>query len=340
MPREPQRIPRRGLVHRQQFAATLEVVVGEHRPADARQCGVASQEVTGEPVDEIEQLHERVAVDVHRCVCGVHADAVFVEVPVWGELPEPRLPAERDRHGAQCAPVAAGEAFVLMADRAFRVSSGHGVAGRGLGHGPELRLGQVDRDDQTVRIEPRVGVELGAFDVGVGHAIVVEPPHGLHAAPFALDRGEPILQVGGAPREQPHHDVGLDGAVLRFEQARRHGGRTEAVQQHVDVVRFPGRGSVAGRSVGDVVGVQTVEFQDPVAGPVLIAWIEVEPAYGIADQRVDGGVGLAQRVHRGSLSATSATMASMSSACSSISCTSLICVRARTRLCSGYLMAK
>ena len=81
--------PSGGLVHRQQFAAALVVVVGEHRAADARQRGVASEEVSGEAVHEVEQMAEGVAVHMHRRVVGVHADAVLVEVAVGRELPEP-----------------------------------------------------------------------------------------------------------------------------------------------------------------------------------------------------------------------------------------------------------
>ena len=65
------------------------MVVGEHRAADARQRGVASEEVSGEAVHEVEQMAEGVAVHMHRRVVGIHADAVLVEVAVGRELPEP-----------------------------------------------------------------------------------------------------------------------------------------------------------------------------------------------------------------------------------------------------------
>jgi len=86
---ERERRPSGGLVHRQQFAAALVVVVGEHRAADAGQRGVASEEISGEAIHEIKQVAERVTIHVHRRVIGVHANAVLIEISVRRELPEP-----------------------------------------------------------------------------------------------------------------------------------------------------------------------------------------------------------------------------------------------------------
>ena len=136
-----------GLVHGQELAAALVVVVREHRSADAGQRGVAPEEVSGETVDEIQQMTEGVAVHMHRRVLGVHADAVLVEIAVRGELPEPVLSAERDRHRAQRALVAPGESLVLVANRAGRVASGHRVAGRQ----------HQQADEQQQPLAPHVG---------------------------------------------------------------------------------------------------------------------------------------------------------------------------------------
>ena len=233
-------------MHGQELAAALVVVVREHRSADAGQRGVAPEEVSGETVDEIQQMTEGVAVHMHRRVLGVHADAVLVEIAVRGELPEPVLSAERDRHRAQRALVAPGESLVLVANRAGRVASGHRVAGRRLLHVLELGLGQVDRDGQPVRVEARVTVEHGLLHVVVGHAVVVEPAHGPHAALGPLDAGEAVLQRGGACGEQPHHHIRVDRAFIGIEQPGRHAGRAEVGQQLVD-------GPAAGRRASRMV---------------------------------------------------------------------------------------
>ena len=77
------------------------MVVREHRPTDARQRGVATEEIVRELVDEIEQVAERRFVHTHRRMLSVHADAVLMEIAVRRELPEPRAPAELDFDGAQ-----------------------------------------------------------------------------------------------------------------------------------------------------------------------------------------------------------------------------------------------
>ena len=86
------------------------------------------------------------------------------------------------------------------------------------------------------------------------------------------------------------------------------------------------------------------QLEDAVARPVGIARVEFKPLAREVDERVDARVDgvesaagavvlLLFRGHqRAVLSMTSSTMARISSAFCSISCTSLIWVRARTRL--------
>ncbi len=321
------------------------MVVGEHGAADARQRGVAPEEVSGEPVDEVKQVPERGAAHVHGRVLVVHADAVLVEVPVRGELPEPRFVAERGGDGAQRALVAPREALVLMADRACGVSAGHRVARGGLLHVLEFGLGEVDGDDQAVGVEARVLVEHALLDIVVGDAVVVEPAHGLHAAMFAFHCLEPVLHGGRRAGEHAHHDVRVHGSFVGVEQPRRDGRGAEPRQQVI------GQRVVAGRA-GGTVRVEREQLEDAVARPVGVARVEFKPLAREVDERVDARVDgvesaagavvlLLFRGHqRAVLSMTSSTMARISSAFCSISCTSLIWVRARTRLCSGYLVAK
>ena len=205
------------LVHGQMLAAALIVIMSQHRSADTRQSGVAAQEVAGESVNEVQQMAEGIAVNVHRRVLGVDANAMLVEVAVWRELPEPWFAAQRDRHCAQRTLVTARETFVLMAYRAGRVATRHAIAGCSLLHVLEFRLGEIDGHGDAMRIKARIFVEYGFLDVVVGHAVVVEPAHGLHTIVGLFNGHEPILYSGRAGGQQTHHHIGVSRPFFRLE---------------------------------------------------------------------------------------------------------------------------
>ena len=66
-------------MHRQQFAAALVVVVGEHRAADARQRGVASEEVSGKRSTKSSRWPK-----VSRSTC-IGVWSVFTQMPCWSK---------------------------------------------------------------------------------------------------------------------------------------------------------------------------------------------------------------------------------------------------------------
>ena len=207
-----------------------------------------------------------------------------------------------------------------MADRAFRIPAGHGVARRRLLHVLEFGLGEVDGHRQAMRIEPRISVELGALDVVVGHAVVVEPLHRGHAAVPMLDKPEPVVEIGGTGAEQPHDDVGVHRALLRFEQAAIHRRGAKSGEQGVGndagatdrplgplcaTVLLTAARTTRGR-FGTGIGIQVEQGENPIPRPVRVARIEVKVGERIVNQRVDACVHRGQPIVHRTPSATRA----------------------------------
>lgn len=82
----------------------------QNAAAHARERRVAADKVIGRAVDEVEQLFQRVGVDDHRRMLGVHRNAVLVEVRVRRELPEPLFPVQFERNIAERGAVGAAAA--------------------------------------------------------------------------------------------------------------------------------------------------------------------------------------------------------------------------------------
>ena len=207
-----------------------------------------------------------------------------------------------------------------MADRAFRIPAGHGVARRRLLHVLEFGFGEVDGHRQPVRVEARVPVELGTLDIIVGHTVVVEPLHGGHAAIPVLDEQEPVVEIGGTGAEQPHDDVGVHRALLRFKQAAIHRRGAKSGEQGVGndagatdrplgplcaTVLLTAARTTRGR-FGTGIGIQVEQGEDPIPRPVRVAGIEVKVGERIVDQRVDACVHRGQPIVHRTPSATRA----------------------------------
>lgn len=121
------------------MVAALVVVVREDRASYDGEVGVRADEVVGKKVNEVEQVLEGVAVDVHRAVPRAHGDAVLIEVRIGGVLQTPTLADELDGDDAQvlargvratCSRRGAARvALVLYAELAGRVLFPVGGAG-------------------------------------------------------------------------------------------------------------------------------------------------------------------------------------------------------------------
>lgn len=162
------------------MVAALVVVVREDRASYDGEVGVRADEVVGKKVNEVEQVLEGVAVDVHRAVPRAHGDAVLIEVRIGGVLQTPTLADELDGDDAQVLARgvratcgrrgAARVALVLYAELAGRVL--FPVGGDGTGRRDPARvllgLGEVDRDLQVTPLGRGLPLDV-ARDGGAAH---------------------------------------------------------------------------------------------------------------------------------------------------------------------------
>ena len=115
----------RRLGHGEGIAPALEMVVAENRAADNRQIGIGAEEIVREQRDEVEQLAESGAVDLHRGMLAVEGDAMLVVINIGRVLQIPLRIVDGNRNGAVILPrrriQIACIALVFMAERTLRI---------------------------------------------------------------------------------------------------------------------------------------------------------------------------------------------------------------------------
>ena len=104
------------------------MVVAEDGATHDGQVGVGAHKVVGEPLDEVQQLAEGGAVDLHGDMAAVEGDAVLVVVDIGGVLQEPGTAV--DGNGNHAVVAAGGVvdpsriALILGAELAPRIGRG------------------------------------------------------------------------------------------------------------------------------------------------------------------------------------------------------------------------
>ena len=81
----------RRLRHGEGIIPALEMIVGKNGTADNGKVRVGAQEIVGEPLHKIKQLHKRIPVDLHRRMGAVENDAVLIIINIGGILESPVL---------------------------------------------------------------------------------------------------------------------------------------------------------------------------------------------------------------------------------------------------------
>ena len=142
-----------GFRHGEGVISSLEMVVGQNGAAHDGKIRVGAQEIVGEQLHEVKQLHEGILLDLHRRVLAVEHDAVLVVIHVGRILETPGAVVDRDRDDAVVVPGrmvgAPGVALVLPAEETFGIAALLRQLGGGDGLGVLLRLRQIDRDIQV-----------------------------------------------------------------------------------------------------------------------------------------------------------------------------------------------
>ena len=149
---EADRLLDRRALHGKCVVPALEMVVAQDGAADDGQVGIRADKVVRELADEVQQLAEGRAVDLHRRMRAVEDDAVLVIIDIRRILQIPA--AAVDRHGNDTVILAgrvvhpSGIALVFGAESALGIAGLRRELGRRNGARVLLRLGEVDRDVQ------------------------------------------------------------------------------------------------------------------------------------------------------------------------------------------------
>ena len=117
--------------HRELVTSALVVIVREDRSTHNGQVGIGANEVVRESVHKVEEINERLVINVHWNVIRVHSNAMLVEVRVWTVLESPTMLIELNGDDAQVLPgrmstcarrsAASGVALVIQAELACGV---------------------------------------------------------------------------------------------------------------------------------------------------------------------------------------------------------------------------
>ena len=189
------------------------------------QVRVGAHKVVGELLDEIQELAEGGAVDLHGHVRSVEDDAVLVVVDIGAVLEEPVLAVNGDGDDAVVLPGGvvhtARVALVLPAELALGIAALGRRLGGGDGPGVLLRFGEVDSDIQVAvgRGSHPLHVLCDAVAenvIGVLAELIVPVCGGLRG--FLIPGPERPDDLGGPGRQAAHQlgvkEVPAGGVIL------------------------------------------------------------------------------------------------------------------------------
>ena len=71
------------LHHREGMPAALIMLMGQHGAANDWQIGIAAHKVVWQLLLDLNQVDQRLLIDLHWFVLGIQENAVFMEVGIW-----------------------------------------------------------------------------------------------------------------------------------------------------------------------------------------------------------------------------------------------------------------
>ena len=115
------------------------------------QVRIGPHKIMGELPHKIQQVRHGFTADLHGRMAGIEQNAVFIIIHIGGILQKPVFAQQRNRDQAMVTPGRLGnrtdKAFVLPAQRAFRITAALLQTGRRNGFRVFFRLAQVNGND-------------------------------------------------------------------------------------------------------------------------------------------------------------------------------------------------